>query len=163
MNLPIQTLSIRLRSIVIWLAVMAMVLSACAPATAPTGAGAAEEAAEDSTVIVLQGVDITTLDPHYVGAIPEVNVNRKQSLALATIPPGVTTKLHRHLNSEELYHITVGHGRMILEQDSFDVTIGDTVCIPPGTAHQITNTGREDLNILCCCAPAYRHDDTELL
>jgi len=40
---------------------------------------------------------------------------------------------------------------------------GDTICIPPGTPHCIENTGIEALHLLCCCAPAYAHDDTELL
>ena len=94
---------------------------------------------------------------------PEVNGNRNQSLAQARVPSRVVTKLHRHKKSEELYHITAGRGRMTLEHDSFDVTIGDTICIPPGTAHQIANAGPEDLVFLCCCAPAYSHEDTELL
>lgn len=87
----------------------------------------------------------------------------KQSLAEATLAPGMKTKLHRHHRSEELYHITAGQGRMRLANDRFNVTVGDTVCIPPGTPHCIENTSDIELKILCCCAPAYAHDDTELL
>jgi mannose-6-phosphate isomerase-like protein (cupin superfamily) len=87
----------------------------------------------------------------------------KQSLAEAIVRPGQTTKLHRHHNSEELYHITAGQGLMTLSADSFEVEVGDTVCIPPGTPHCIANTGDEELKILCCCSPPYAHDDTELL
>jgi mannose-6-phosphate isomerase-like protein (cupin superfamily) len=43
------------------------------------------------------------------------------------------------------------------------VQAGDTVCITPGTPHRIRNTGGETLVILCACAPAYAHEDTELL
>jgi mannose-6-phosphate isomerase-like protein (cupin superfamily) len=43
------------------------------------------------------------------------------------------------------------------------VRTGDTVCIPPGTPHRIRNTGAGPLRILCCCSPAYSHDDTELV
>ena len=44
------------------------------------------------------------------------------------------------------------------------VAAGDTVCIPAGTPHKVTNTGRDDtIKILCCCCPPYRHDDTEVL
>ncbi|MBN4079248.1 cupin domain-containing protein [Beggiatoa alba] len=87
----------------------------------------------------------------------------KQSLAEATVLPGISTRLHRHHRSEELYHITVGQGRMTLADDDFDVVVGDTVCIPPGTPHCIKNTGDRELKILCCCTPAYADDDTELL
>ena len=52
---------------------------------------------------------------------------------------------------------------MTLGQEEFEVTTGDTICIPPGTPHCIENTGGQALVILCSCAPAYAHDDTELL
>jgi mannose-6-phosphate isomerase-like protein (cupin superfamily) len=94
---------------------------------------------------------------------PARHGNRNQSLAEAVVAPGASTALHRHLTSEELYHITAGRGRMTLGQQSFVVTAGDTVCIPPGTPHCIANTGTGPLHILCCCAPPYAHDDTELL
>lgn len=90
-------------------------------------------------------------------------VCEKQSLAEAIVSPGMTTKLHRHHVSEELYHITAGQGLMTLSEDTFEVSVGDTVCIPPSVPHCIKNTGNIELKILCCCSPAYRHDDTELL
>ena len=88
---------------------------------------------------------------------------KNQSLAEATVPVGVVTALHKHTLSEELYHITSGEGLMTLGENLFGVTVGDTICIPPGTAHCIKNTGNNDLKILCCCSPAYSHDDTQLL
>ena len=94
---------------------------------------------------------------------PSTHGNHGQSLAEAIVAPAAATRLHRHSLSEELYHITAGRGRMTLGGDSFDVEMGDTLCIPPGTPHCITNTGTEPLRILCCCAPPYAHDDTELL
>lgn len=86
-----------------------------------------------------------------------------QSLAEAIIPTGTTTCLHRHTTSEEIYHIMSGQGMMRLDDECFPVGPGDTVCIPPGTPHQVTNTGTDELHILCACSPPYSHDDTELL
>ena len=86
-----------------------------------------------------------------------------QSLAEARVAPGAATALHRHQNTEELYHITAGKGRMTLGDQVFAVQTGDTVLIPPGTPHRIANEGPGELVLLCCCAPAYSHDDTELL
>jgi mannose-6-phosphate isomerase-like protein (cupin superfamily) len=94
---------------------------------------------------------------------PSVHGNRAQSLAEATVPPGAETLLHRHRVTEELYHVTAGVGLMALGGRTFEVRVGDTVCIPPGTPHRIRNAGAEPLRILCCCSPAYSHDDTELL
>ena len=94
---------------------------------------------------------------------PNVQGNRNQSLAEAIIPAGKQTLLHRHRHTEELYHITAGHGVMQLGEDKFEIRIGDTVTIPPGTAHAVENYGTEPLKILCCCSPPYSHEDTELL
>lgn len=86
-----------------------------------------------------------------------------QSLAEATVPVGVTTILHKHHQSEELYYILQGSGLMYLDAESFNVEVGDTICIKPGTPHRITNTGTSDLKVMCSCSPAYSHEDTELL
>jgi mannose-6-phosphate isomerase-like protein (cupin superfamily) len=94
---------------------------------------------------------------------PERDAVRQQSLAEAVVPPGNTTLLHRHQRTEEIYHVTRGAGLMTLGDSQFAITVGDSVAILPGTPHCVANTGGEPLHILCCCAPAYAHDDTELL
>lgn len=94
---------------------------------------------------------------------PAQHGNHHQSLAEAVVAVGQTTALHLHRTSEELYHITQGSGVMTLADDRFTVQAGDTICIPPNTPHCISNQGESDLHILCCCSPAYSHDDTELL
>lgn len=86
-----------------------------------------------------------------------------QSLAEAVVPVGTATLLHRHRCSEEIYHVTRGAGLMTLGDRQFAIAVGDSVAILPGTPHRVENTGAGPLHILCCCAPAYAHDDTELL
>ena len=94
---------------------------------------------------------------------PAIHGNCSQSLAEAIVPVGVTTLLHRHRSAEEIYHITSGAGVMSVGKERFDVAAGDTVSIMPNTPHQIANSGDVPLTILCCCSPAYAHEDTELL
>ena len=36
------------------------------------------------------------------------------------------------------------------------------VVIAPGIRHKVWATGGEPLRFLCCCAPAYSHEDTVL-
>ena len=94
---------------------------------------------------------------------PDTQGNKHQSLAEAIIKPGEITLLHKHIRSEEIYFILQGEGDMNLDNKTIQVNSGDSICIMPGTKHNIRNTGNEDLKILCCCSPAYSHDDTELI
>ena len=94
---------------------------------------------------------------------PAAHGNTEQSLAEATIAPGHATRLHRHHRSEEIYYVVAGEGHMTLGHDRFPIAVGDTLCIPPGTPHRLENHGATPLRILCSCAPAYSHADTELL
>ncbi len=94
---------------------------------------------------------------------PDVHGNRAQSLAEAIVPAGARTLLHRHHETEEIYHVTAGEGILTLGGETLKVSPGDTALIPPGTPHCIEATGTEALRILCSCSPAYRHEDTEIL
>lgn len=94
---------------------------------------------------------------------PSLHGGRKQSLAEATVPVGTRTRLHRHGMTEEIYHVSAGTGRMTLGGETFEVGPGDSVLIAPGTAHCIEAVGKVPLRMLCCCSPAYAHEDTELL
>jgi mannose-6-phosphate isomerase-like protein (cupin superfamily) len=87
---------------------------------------------------------------------------RNQSLAEATVQAGGETAEHYHPKAEEIYYFTAGSGRMRLASEEADIKAGDCVVIPPGTVHKLWNTGAQPLVLICCCAPAYSHDDTVL-
>jgi len=91
------------------------------------------------------------------------SVIRNQSLAEAIIPVGGATAEHYHPKAEEIYYILKGSGKMKIGDEMKAVQPLDAIAIPPGAAHKIWNTGSEDLVLLCCCAPAYEHEDTVLL
>ena len=86
----------------------------------------------------------------------------KQSLAEATVPAGGQTEEHFHRETEEIYLFTDGAGRMRLGEEEFEVRAGDTVVIPPGAPHKLWAGADAPLVLLCCCAPAYSHEDTVL-
>jgi mannose-6-phosphate isomerase-like protein (cupin superfamily) len=87
----------------------------------------------------------------------------RQSLAEARLPAGASTTPHYHPQTEEIYYILSGAGRMQIEDELRDVGLGDAIAIPPGMRHQITCTSADTLTFLCCCAPAYEHEDTVLV
>jgi mannose-6-phosphate isomerase-like protein (cupin superfamily) len=88
---------------------------------------------------------------------------RHQSLAEARLPPGAATTPHFHRQTEEIYYILAGTARMQIGDEVRSVGPGDAIAIPPGRVHQITNTGEGMLKFMCCCAPAYEHEDTVLV
>ena len=85
---------------------------------------------------------------------------RKQSLAEARLLPGASTRPHYHAATEEIYYVLSGQGRMRIGNEERLVGPGDAIAIPPGSVHTISNVGSETLKFLCCCAPAYEHEDT---
>jgi mannose-6-phosphate isomerase-like protein (cupin superfamily) len=110
----------------------------------------------------------TTLDGSTIREIagvgsPSSAAARHQSLAEATVPVGATTIAHYHRTTEELYFFTAGRGRMTLGEEEREVSAGDCVVIPRRAVHGLVNTGDEPLVLLCCCAPAYTHEDTVLV
>ena len=104
--------------------------------------------------ITKDGSEIRELLAHRNSAI------RHQSLAEARLPVGGSTQEHFHPRAEEIYFITHGAGRIRIEGEIRDVKPGDAIAIPPGLRHKLWNTGAGPLRLLCCCAPAYEHDDT---
>jgi len=85
---------------------------------------------------------------------------RNQSLAEARLPVGGATQEHFHPRAEEIYFITSGNGEIRIENEIRAIRAGDAIAILPGQKHKLWNTGNEVLRLLCCCAPAYEHDDT---
>ena len=51
----------------------------------------------------------------------------------------------------------------VIDGEKRDVKALDGIAIPPGARHKITNIGDNDLVFLCCCTPAYEHDDTVII
>jgi mannose-6-phosphate isomerase-like protein (cupin superfamily) len=85
---------------------------------------------------------------------------RNQSLAEAALRPGQATARHYHREAEEIYYVVEGAGELEVDGERRRVTAGDAALIPPGAWHQIRAEGERPLRFLCCCAPAYRHEDT---
>jgi len=104
--------------------------------------------------ITKDGSEIRELLAHRNSAI------RNQSLAEARVAVGASTQEHFHARAEEIYYITAGTGRIRIEGETAEVRAGDVIAIPPGRKHKLWYTGRETLCLLCCCSPAYEHDDT---
>jgi len=87
---------------------------------------------------------------------------RHQSLAEARLPPGGSTQEHYHIQTEEIYYVTAGQGRIAIDGEFAQVQAGDAIAIPAGKRHKLWNLSDGPLTLLCCCVPAYEHSDTVL-
>jgi len=100
--------------------------------------------------------------PHHETS-KEVPKNISFSIALATVKPSKKTLRHIHETSAELYYITRGVGVIQLDSRKEPLEENTLVCIPAKTKHTVTDTGKEDLLILCICCPPYSHEDTRII
>jgi mannose-6-phosphate isomerase-like protein (cupin superfamily) len=83
-----------------------------------------------------------------------------QSLAEATIPVGGATTEHYHRTTEELYLVTGGRGRLVIDGEEREIGAGDCALISPGARHKVFNVADEPLRIVCACSPPYSDEDT---
>ena len=80
---------------------------------------------------------------------------------IVLIRPGGAPPLHQHDDTEQIFYILEGRGRLEIgeESEEFLVDPGDIVRIPPATLHRIHCLGMNDLRYLAIdCFPAGRPD-----
>lgn len=68
-------------------------------------------------------------------------------------PNGGQVPWHDH-EQEEIYVILQGEGELCLGDERGTISAGQTVYIPSGVFHQLTNTGVEPLKMIYAYAPA---------
>ncbi len=67
-------------------------------------------------------------------------------LSLVRVPPGKSVcPFHSHTAQHELFVILSGEGTVRAGDERHAIKAGDALMHPPGEAHQIINTGSEDL------------------
>ena len=68
------------------------------------------------------------------------------------LPPGASEGLHTHEPDEqpldELYLVLAGTGRMHVDDETYEITAGDSVLATAGTSHDLANTGPHTLRVL---------------
>ncbi|MBW1990287.1 MAG: cupin domain-containing protein [Deltaproteobacteria bacterium] len=69
-------------------------------------------------------------------------------MRLFVVDPGGHTPKHSHGWEHEIF-IHAGEGHMLLGGETRPVSAGAAVFIPPGMEHQIQNTGRQPLMVVC--------------
>jgi mannose-6-phosphate isomerase-like protein (cupin superfamily) len=79
--------------------------------------------------------------------------SRNLAITWVDVPPGAEQRAHSHEDSEQVYVIVRGRGRMTVAGDEEEVGEGDLVFIPPATDHGIVNSGDEPLVYVSATSP----------
>ena len=82
-----------------------------------------------------------------------------QSLAEASLTPGAVDATPLSPLAEEIYLILEGGGTMEIDEESTEVGPGRR---DPDPGRRVARAagGADGARLLCCCVPAYTHDDT---
>lgn len=77
---------------------------------------------------------------------------QKLGYNLTAVPPGKCAfPFHSHRANEEMFFVIEGEGEIRIGAATYPIRVGDVIACPPGgkeTAHQIRNTGAEELKYL---------------
>lgn len=80
---------------------------------------------------------------------------REYSVAKTVVPPHTKAVQHHHDRTEELYVVTGGSGTIVVDGESIDVSVGDTVVIEIGERHFAVSNSDSGLEFLAISFPAY--------
>ena len=76
------------------------------------------------------------------------------SMCMIQIAPGQTVKpAHSHPHGEEVIYIISGSGKVMVDGKVEDVKAGCAVLFPQGKVHMLSNTGDEEMKVVCFFAP----------
>ena len=76
------------------------------------------------------------------------------SMCMIQIAPGQTVKpAHSHPNGEEVIYIISGSGKVMVDGNVEAVNAGCAVLFPQGKVHMLSNTGDEEMKVVCFFAP----------
>lgn len=74
-------------------------------------------------------------------------------LVVMSIPPGGEVGQETHKYTEQILYFQSGTGEAVLDGTTTLIGPGDVVIIPPGTPHNVRNTGKVPLQITTTYAP----------
>ena len=81
--------------------------------------------------------------------------SRELAVTWVDAAPGSQQPLHAHPESEQVYVIVRGRGRMIVAGEEQEVEPGTLVFIPAGAEHAIRNDTTDDLTFVSAASPPW--------
>lgn len=87
------------------------------------------------------------------GGVSPIQANNFSVGMVVLEPHGGQVPWHNH-EQEEIYLVLEGTGEMCLDSEKTEIHSGQTVYIPSGSFHQLTNIGEVPLKMVYCYGPA---------
>lgn len=82
------------------------------------------------------------------------------SIASGYLKPMQKAFPHYHQNSEEIYYVIKGRGKIKIDDSEEEIGEEDAIFIPVNAVHALINTSRTlNMKILAICSPPYKDDD----
>jgi mannose-6-phosphate isomerase-like protein (cupin superfamily) len=63
----------------------------------------------------------------------------------ALLPTGKAFRAHYHQDMQEVFILLKGNAKMTVDKEQAEITKGDAVVVPIGSAHKMENIGTEDV------------------
>ena len=82
-------------------------------------------------------------------------------LGLSEVDPGSSSNAHSHERNEEVFYVVSGEGFVRVDDERQAVSAGSVIVIPPGSTHQLENSGDEVLKVVCSVSPPFVKEDFE--
>jgi mannose-6-phosphate isomerase-like protein (cupin superfamily) len=86
------------------------------------------------------------------------------SLVLGILSAGRKAAIHSHKESDEIYYVLNGVGRVCIGNSEYDVRQGSVVYVPKGNMHSLQNLSETELlRVLCVTSPQYENRDMYII
>ena len=86
---------------------------------------------------------------------------KHMQLVLMSLKPGEDIGLEVHNDTDQFFRIDAGQGKVVIDDNEYEVTDGDAVIVPAGAQHNVINTSEsQSLSLYTIYAPAHHKDGT---
>ena len=90
-----------------------------------------------------------------------LNTAPNSQLVLMSLKPHEEIGLEVHSENDQFFRFEKGQGKVVIEDEEFDVSDGSAVVVPAGSKHNVFNSSNtEELKLYTVYSPAHHSDGT---
>ena len=84
---------------------------------------------------------------------------KHSQLVLMSLAPGEDIGLEVHQDNDQFFRFEAGEGKVIIDDNEYEVTDGSAIVVPAGAQHNVINTSKIDsLKMYTIYSPAHHKD-----